>query len=100
MKGRRPGGTPEHAAPTVGREERNRQRRLDGDGGLRANPPQQLEHFTIAAKEHVLPVVDELPLRAIDERGGAPAKLAPRLEDDDPPAAPGKRRRRRDPPDA
>ena len=58
---------------------------------LGADAPEEREGVAIAAKQHVLAVVDALAGRGIGERGRAAAKRRPRLEDEDARALLGER---------
>ncbi len=50
---------------------------------IRAYYPQELQGLAVAAKEHVLPVVDRLVAARVDEAAGASAHRGARLEDAD-----------------
>ena len=56
-----------------------------------ADAAQEVQRLAIATKQHVLAVVYQLAGLAIDERGGAAAKLRSCIEDQDPDPGVGQR---------
>jgi hypothetical protein len=55
---------------------------LNLDVANRADPLEELQRGAVTAKKHVLPVVDELPGRAIREGRRSSAQLRPGVEHD------------------
>ena len=72
--------TPQHRTPPGTVVAGELERRLPLNVASRSDPIEELEGGPIAAEEHVLPVVHELPRGPIGKRGGPAAKLRPRLE--------------------
>ena len=96
MQRRRQRRTPQDRAPARLVEVGHLERGLHADVALGADAPEQAERLPVAAKQHVLPVVDELPGLAIGEGRGAATELPARFQHEHAPPRLGQRRRRRE----